>query len=159
MNPHLPPVLLLFLRLLFYQGFDLQSHLHHPPVWRRIVHRLEHMRRILWSHWVLCVYLPGFPDGSSPWLSIIVWDKISCCVNWTSHLLFLFGKTATQSHMLSPQMVGEHLFERNRWLPFLPVKLIVGFDASHTMCLNWRNATQIAKISFEWIELLSCPGE
>ena len=41
----------------------------------------------------------------------------------------------------------------------LSVKTIVGFVASYKMCANSGNAIQIAKNSFEYIDILSCAGE
>ena len=44
-------------------------------------------------------------------------------------------------------------------MDLLSVRTIVGFVASHRMCANSRNAIWIAKISFEYMDILSCAGE
>ena len=50
-------------------------------------------------------------------------------------------------------------FWMNRVTDLLSVKTIVGFDVSHSMCANSRNAMYIAKNYFEYIDILSCAGE
>ena len=66
----------------------LQSHLHHLLVWRRIVLHLQHPRKMLLPRWVMFVHPPRFWDGSSLWLSVEFWKKVSCCVIWISDMCY-----------------------------------------------------------------------
>ena len=52
------------------------------PVWsslyacvKRIVLRLQHLRRMLSPQWVLLVHLPWLRERYSPWLSILLWRE------------------------------------------------------------------------------------
>ena len=132
----------------FSQDFSLlskvffQSHLHHPVVWRRNNFRVQHLRRMLSPQWALLVHPSGFWDGSSPWLSIVVW-KESQLLCWLNQCYVLLKKwTAADNLMRSTKIVNLFLSGKNGWIIFCPSRQLLVLMI-HTKCVQTRELRYI----------------
>ena len=159
MIPHVLPFLLRFSKILLsFWGFVLQSQLHHLPVWKRIGLHLQHLSVCI-SMGIVCTSFRILRRFFSVTF-ISKWQRKSAAVltePGISDILTL--NCSTKSHAFYKDDGGLAFVWKKLVTDLLSVKTIVDFDASHKMFPNSRNAMQIARNSFERIDIFICARE
>ena len=122
-----------------FQGFVLQSQIHHLFVWRRIALHLQHLRRMLWLQWALFVHLPGFWDGSSVTIGYTRERKSATVLTESTRCAILTLNCITHLHAFHKDG-GIASVWKNRVTDLSSFRTIVSFVVYDKLCASSRNS-------------------